>query len=249
MTKPAPHHHIVTCLNCGNRYHGSFCNSCGQDAHAGKIDRHFVYHELQHALFHIDKGILYTLRTLFAAPGRTIKSFIEGHRVKHFKPLTFVIVIAGLYAFVNHFFNHTVIVSRHTGIQIADNSVELVNEYLKEYFEWFILIQLPLIAWIYFAFFRKYGTNYIEQLVICAYVTGMRTLISILLLPVSTYYPVVGYWAESLIPIILFCWTYLQYYTGKPKAVIITRVIMGYASFYVLVLILLSVLLTLVASI
>lgn len=249
MAKPIHTDHTTTCLNCGNCFRGHFCNTCSQDAHTGKIDRHFVYHEIQHALFHVDKGILYTLRTLFTAPGKTIKSFIDGKRVKHFKPLAFLIVMAGLYAFANHFFDHSIIITRDTGIRAADTTMEMMNDKLKEYFEWYVLIQLPLIAWVYFLFFRKYGTNYIEQLVICAYVTGMHTLISVVLLPLTGHYPVTGYWIQLLVPVLLFVWTYLQYYQSRSKSAVILKTILGYILFYLLVLVLLSILLTLLASI
>lgn len=239
----------ISCLNCGNLFSGHFCNACGQDAHTGRIDRHFVYHELQHALFHIDKGILYTLRMLFAAPGRTIRSFIGGQRVRHFKPLMFLVVTTGLYAFVNHFFKHLVIVTRPTGSRAADNSVQLVNEYLIEYYEWFVLLQLPLIAGMYYLFFRKYGTNFVEQLVVCAYVTGMRTLLGILILPLNAYLPAAGYVLESAMPVALFIWTYLQFYNGRPKGAIVWRTLLGYVCYYLLLLVLLSVLLTVFGSV
>ncbi|HXD79401.1 MAG TPA: DUF3667 domain-containing protein [Puia sp.] len=186
------------------------------------MDRHFVYHELQHALFHVDKGILYTVRMLFSSPGRTIRSFINGQRVRHFKPLMFLVVSAGLYAFINHFFKHAIIAWRPTGVRTADNAVSALNEYLKEYFEWFVLIQLPLAAWVYYLFFRKYRTNYVEQLVVCAYVSGMRTLLGILLLPLARFFPHLDFWVEALMPLGLFMWTYLQFYSSERKGSIIT---------------------------
>ncbi len=190
MSHPAPEKKLIHCKNCGNSFHGHYCNNCGQDAHSGKIDKHFIYHELQHGLFHIDKGILYTLKELFTFPGTTIRLFVEGKRVKHFKPLAFLLVMAGLYAFVNHYFNANVLLTGPTGVKNADTSIQAVNDYLKEHFEILVLLELPLISFVYYLFFKRYGTNYIEQLVINAYTSGL----AIRLIGINFYYCLSSYY-------------------------------------------------------
>lgn len=248
MSHPSPEKKLILCKNCGNNFHGHYCNVCGQDAHAGKIDKHFIYHEIQHGLFHIDNGILYTLKELFTNPGTTVRLFIEGKRVKHFKPLAFLLVMAGLYAFVNHYFNASVILTGQTGVKNADNSIQAVNDYLKEHFEFFVLLELPLISFVYYLFFKKYGTNYIEQLVINAYISGLRTFIMILLLPVSYYFSITGHILDQAIPLLILIWAYPQYYYNQPRFSIIWRTIAGYIIFYLLLVTLLSLVITLLAT-
>lgn len=248
MSHPSPEKKLILCKNCGNNFHGHYCNNCGQDAHTGKIDKHFLYHEIQHGLLHIDAGILYTLKELCTDPGKTIRRFIEGKRVKHFKPLAFLVVMAGLYAFVNHFFNANLILTRPTGVKIADNSIKAVNDYIKEHFAVFVLLQLPLIAFAYYLFFKKYGTNYIEQLVINAYISGLLVLIMILLLPVSYYFPNAGHILDQVIPLLIFIWAYPQYYHEQKRFRVIWRTIAGYIFFYFLLIVILSIILTLIAN-
>lgn len=248
MAHHSPEKKLIHCKNCGNSFHGHYCNNCGQDAHTGKIDKHFIYHEIQHGLFHIDKGILYTLKELFTNPGKTIRLFIEGKRVKHFKPLAFLLVMAGLYVFVNHFFNANIILTRPTGIKIADNSIQTLNDFIKEHFAIFVLLELPLIAFVYYLFFKKYSTNYFEQLVINAYVSGLRTLITLILLPVSYYFPNTGHILELLIPLFIFIWVYPQYYHEQPRFPIIWRTVLGYVIFYLLLITILSLVITVMAN-
>jgi len=248
MSHPSPEKKLIHCKNCGNSFHGHYCNTCGQDAHTGRIDKHFIYHELQHGLFHIDKGILYTLKQLFTNPGQTIRLFVEGKRVKHFKPLAFLLVMAGLYAFVNHFFNTNMIPVGPTGVKNADISVHAVNDYLKEHFEIFVLLELPLISFVYYLFFKRYGTNYIEQLVINAYISGLHTFIKLLLLPVSYYFSKTGLILDQATPILLLIWAYPQYYHEQSRFQIIWRAIVGYVIFYLVLITLLSIVITLLSS-
>jgi len=238
---------LIHCKNCGNNFHGHYCNNCGQDAHTGKIDEHFLYHEIQHGLLHIDTGILYTLKELCTHPGKTIRLFIDGKRVKHFKPLAFLIVMAGLYAFVNHFFNAGIILG-HSGVKVADNSIQAVNDYIKEHFEFFVLVELPVVSLAYYLLFKKYGTNYIEQLVINAYLSGLQVLIMILLLPVSYYFPKVGHIFYLITPLLIYIWAYPQYYYEQPRFATTWRSIVAYLIFYFILILILSLVVTLMAN-
>lgn len=248
MSHSLPEKKLIRCKNCGNSFHGNYCNACGQDAHTCKIDKHFIYHELQHGLFHIDKGILYTLKELFTNPGATIRLFIEGKRVKHFKPLAFLLVMAGLYAFINHYFNASVILAGQTGVKNADISIQTVNDYLKEHFEFFVLLELPLISFVYYLFFKRYGTNYIEQLVINAYMSGLRTFIMLLILPVSYYFSTTAHILDQAVPLLIVVWAYPQYYHEQPHFSVIWRAILGYIVFYLLLITILSIVITILTS-
>ncbi len=92
------------CKNCNNHFEGNFCNNCGHAADIHKLNMHFIGHDLQHGLFHFDNGIFYTIKQLLTRPGHTIREFIDGKRVKHFKPLSLVVVLATLYGLLYHYF-------------------------------------------------------------------------------------------------------------------------------------------------
>lgn len=98
-------HMEITCKNCHQIYTGHYCNNCGQSAETHKINAHFLWHDIQHGLLHFEKGILYSLKQLFSRPGHSIREFIEGKRVRHFKPLSLVVVLATLYGFMYHYFH------------------------------------------------------------------------------------------------------------------------------------------------
>ncbi len=78
------------CKNCNHDLKGNFCNNCGQTKETHEINFKSILHEIQHSIFHIDKGILYTTKELFIRPGLTIREYLHGKRVKHFKPFAYI---------------------------------------------------------------------------------------------------------------------------------------------------------------
>ena len=63
---------------------------------------HSLWHDIQHGLFHFDNGVLYTAKQLFTRPGNSIREYIDGKRVRHFKPISLVILLATVYGFLYH---------------------------------------------------------------------------------------------------------------------------------------------------
>ena len=76
------------CGNCGRAMDVSgqkFCPDCGQPTPAHRIDWHFLGHELEHSVLHMDRGILYSLRELMRRPGPLIRASLEGRRARQVK--------------------------------------------------------------------------------------------------------------------------------------------------------------------
>jgi hypothetical protein len=43
--------------------------------------KHFIEQDLIHRIWHVDTGILFTIRELFTRPGHCVREFINGKRV------------------------------------------------------------------------------------------------------------------------------------------------------------------------
>ena len=95
--------HTTICKNCNQQFKDNYCNHCGQSAHTHKLNLHYIWHDLQHGLFHFDSGIFYTIKQLLTKPGHTIREFLNGKRIGHYKPLSFVVVMATLYGLLYHY--------------------------------------------------------------------------------------------------------------------------------------------------
>ena len=83
------------CANCDRTIDGAdqkFCPACGQPTPAHRIDWHFLGHELEHSVLHMDRGIFYSLKHLILRPGHFIRDYIEGRRARHVKPLMLIMI-------------------------------------------------------------------------------------------------------------------------------------------------------------
>lgn len=88
-------HH--TCLNCGTTYTGNFCNCCGQTHNTPRYRFSNALKNVMGGLTNIDRGFGCTLIELIYRPGYMIKDFIEGKRVRYFRPFQTLFVLAALY--------------------------------------------------------------------------------------------------------------------------------------------------------
>ena len=179
----------INCQNCNSKLLGNYCSNCGQPADTHKINIHYLWHDIQHGLLHIDKGILFTTKELFTRPGNSIKEFIEGKRIKHFKPFSFVIVLAGIYGFLSHYFNINMLsnIYQITGsgekFNHVKETVEKMSEWLSVHYSIVALIQIPVFTIGSYLSFRKAGYNFMEHLVIHTFLTGQRLLLHIFSFP------------------------------------------------------------------
>jgi Protein of unknown function (DUF3667) len=98
----------TNCLNCNAKLNGRFCSNCGQNSDTHRISFHYLLHDIQHGFLHLDKGFLFTAKELFTRPGSSIREFLQGKRVNHFKPISLVIILAGIYSLLSHLFEFNI---------------------------------------------------------------------------------------------------------------------------------------------
>jgi len=120
---------IVRCKNCENEFTGKFCNHCGQAADTDRINYKFVFVELKKTFIQFNSGFFYTLIGLILNPGKFIKEYIEGKRIKFTKPFAFLIIACGLDIVVYHYLNVNII---NEEIQGLDKSV--VNTFVAGHY-------------------------------------------------------------------------------------------------------------------
>lgn len=222
------------CKNCGHSFDGNYCNLCGQSSHTHKLNFHFVWHDIQHGIFHVDKGILFSIYQLFTRPGHTIREFIEGKRVKHFKPLSMVVILATIYGILSHYFHIETAgpVTLNTGADPSTEELSFYNNvtnWVGAHYALTTLLTLPFFAFGSFIAFRKQGYNFIEHLVLNAFLSAQRLTFHIAVFPLL--YAFSGTPASStlnnvlrLIDLLLTLWVCSQFFTrlSKTKAILLT---------------------------
>lgn len=175
------------------------CPACGHAAPSPRIDWHFLAHEVEHSLLHMDRGLLYTMRELMLRPGRMLRDYLAGDRSGHVKPLLLLTVIAA-----------TVILSLRAvrmlypdvpGLTLvpppgpsADGGLmayhAVVGAWIERHYTLATLLLLPLEAgcarWV---FGRRAGLNYPEWLVVMAFVTAQAFLLQWIAIVLSAMWP------------------------------------------------------------
>ncbi|WP_343694197.1 DUF3667 domain-containing protein [Flavobacterium sp.] len=204
----------ITCKNCHQIYKGHYCNNCGQSAETHKINAHFLWHDIQHGLLHFDKGILYSLKQLFTRPGDSVREFIEGKRVRHFKPLSLVVVLATFYGFMYHYF--------HINLYPYNSDVSGINyyefnEWMSTHFSWITIATIPIYTIGTFICFRKQGYNFVEFFVLNTFKASQRLFAHLLTFPLLYYFngkPEITSFVKILyvIDVLLILWTNIQFF-------------------------------------
>lgn len=216
----------ILCKNCHEIYKGHYCNNCGQPADTHKINWHFLWHDIQHGLLHFDKGILYSIKQLYTRPGNAIREFIEGKRVRHFKPLSLVVVLATLYGVLYHYFDIQLV-----RVTSTDSNIDYfkINEWVSHHFSWITIATIPIFTLGTYICFRKQGYNFVEYFILNTFKASQKLVAHLFLFPLIVYFdgsPHIQKITSLIytIDLVLIFWTNIQFFNkmSKIKAFLLT---------------------------
>ena len=150
----------ANCLNCGSPADKNYCPQCGQKQHTHRLSiGHFILHDMLHGIWHLDKGIPFTLKEILIRPGFVAREYIEGKRAKYFNFFSLLILTIAL-----NFFIH--------GLLPVKDELQGDLEQFRSFFTFlqkngrlFLFLLLPFMAFWTFVLFRKMHYNYTEHLV------------------------------------------------------------------------------------
>ena len=200
---------MTTCKNCHAQITENYCPNCGQPAKLKRIDGYYIKHEIEH-LLHLEKGIFYTIKELLIRPGQNIREFIHDNRNRLIKPVVFVIIAALIYTIIVHFLHMEMTffgvedVKATTTIAI-DNWLSINAGYAM------IFLGIFIVPWIQL-FFKKYGYNFYEILILMCFVLGIWLLI-------KTFFAIINELIKfdlnrfsSLMALTYSCWAIAQFF-------------------------------------
>lgn len=241
------------CLNCDHPLNESFCSHCGQSANTHKLNFHFLVHDIQHGVLHFDKGFLFTSKELFTRPGYTIRDFIHGKRVKHFKPISMVLILAGIYGFLFHYFNISMLANT---ISVSGSGEEFLkiksaitrlSDWMASHYAIVALLQIPIFTIGSFFAFYKAGYNFIEHFVLNTFLTAQRLIIHIVLFPFYYFFSgtntlkITG-WTVDIIGYALMAIALYQFFNNITLSRRIFKIIQSLGTSFILFLILFAIL-------
>lgn len=92
------------CKNCDSTFQGEFCNSCGQRV-MPRFTGSFLWQGLHKDLFEVDKGLLLTLKELWANPGKMVLAYVNGRTKSYYSPLKYLIFWTAIYFIIQPLVN------------------------------------------------------------------------------------------------------------------------------------------------
>ena len=190
------------CLNCGGEIAINFCSNCGQKKYK-RIDRKYIWDEVQYSTIHMNKGFLYSIKNIFLNPGKTARIFIDGNRVNHYKPVALAFVLSGISAFIA--FQFIGLNEILASIQDERLNNEDVNSFNKNYNAFLVLLMIPLFAIFTFKSFKSWGHNYYEHVVMNSYIISYYTILNI-----AFVYPLM-YILKDNVPVIIGITTFSMF--------------------------------------
>lgn len=110
---------LINCKNCDFRFSGNYCPNCRQSSAIHRITWHEIGHHFMHAIFHIDRGLLYTLNEMLFRPGKTISDYLNGKRAYHFNPFLLLLLLGAMTSLL--------FVSIHIKLIVEDVDIETIE--------------------------------------------------------------------------------------------------------------------------
>ncbi|MDF2382164.1 DUF3667 domain-containing protein [Nostoc ellipsosporum NOK] len=181
------HGSAANCLNCNQPVQQNFCAHCGQKASTHRYSvHHFLVHDLVHGIWHLDKGLLFTVKELFTRPGHSTREFIEGRRVRHFNYFTLIVLITGLGLFLSQLspFKLTDIFPENTKALMSE-----MEQIMTKYPKLVPLIMIPFNALLSFAWFYRARLNLTEHVILNAYKVCGELMLGLLFSVIMLVYP------------------------------------------------------------
>lgn len=232
-----------TCLNCSQLITTKYCGNCGQKTSTHRYSlKHFIEHDLIHGVWHVDKGLLFTVKELFTRPGNSVREYILGKRVSYFNVITLLLLTATVSSILSHYskIDYSVLVSENSKAMMTS-----LQELMTSYFKFFLLLTIPFNSFFSYLWFRKAGFNYSEHLVLNAYKTGAEMIITLILTLITLFFQNseavinIYFLAYTVLSLCYGLWFYSQFFSqsGYSKRSLFVRSIMIPVSFIIFMLI------------
>ncbi len=231
-----------SCKKCAELIPVTFCTVCGQKKHR-RIDGKYIKEELQYTLLHTNSGFFYTLKHLLNNPGKTVREYINGNRVGHYKPILLVFVLSGLYVFLSSLmFDYATVFANQYAEMMPDDekgrrAAEIASSamaFTMKYYSFFMVLTIPVMSFFTWLVFKNWGYNYCENVVINCYYQALSLVLNIaLVLPLQAllldnesaflFYP-------SMLALVImlgtYLWMYFGLYQNHPTGKIILKILL-----------------------
>ena len=201
------------CKNCNSELSGNYCSNCGHAAKPKRIDFQYIMTEIK-SLFFFERGFFYTIKELLIRPGQSVREFISTDRYRLVKPITFLLLTSLIYTLINFCFK---IGDYYANEMIGEDAIGIrIYKCLEGNFGYINLIMGIFVAFWTKVFFKKYGYNFFEILILLCFLMGIEMLIHSLLGIVEGISKIHLAYIAKIIGAAFSVWATGQFFTNKP---------------------------------
>lgn len=209
------------CLNCEKPTSGNFCNHCGQKTDTHRVTfKHFIFHDLLHGVWHIEKEILFTLKEAITRPGNAALDYIKGKRIRYYNVFYLILLLIGLGVFIeNIYLSSSLKYTSYLDNSFKEEEGSVVIDFIGRYVKFFLALAVPVFALNSYWLFNRKKLFYSEHLIIFGmFYLGIIffTLIGNLLDFSEFVEPLafISKWTNTLLPIILIVYLIKGFYNA-----------------------------------
>lgn len=220
------------CKNCETAYaeNYNYCPNCSQKSKLHRLTLHDIIHEAIHYFTHADKGLFQLIRDLVLKGGTVAREYIDGRRKKYFPPLNFFLIIAALNLFAINVdessdrpdvareqamkaYHIQTSEQKETFLSIYNRQTEAIT-FIKHNSNKTVLVMLPLMALVFWLFYRKEKYNFTEHMVAGMFMYGFCTLVFVVMSLINLIFKFdvnVIYGLTLLLQLFYFAWFYYRF--------------------------------------
>jgi hypothetical protein len=180
---------LITCKNCGNTFHGNFCNICGQKVIKGRFTIPVIFKDIAITIFNLEKGFFYTIKQLVLNPGKVLQGYLNGATKRYYNPFKLLIIVTGFLALfalaTNSYDTHLGSLNEAISERVPDVNEEMqsptqlrIQSLLKNNVNIIMLLFIPFYSIGYRIFYSRKSINYTEHLIINSYAFSIGNIIS-----------------------------------------------------------------------
>lgn len=207
---------MTVCKNCTVQFHGNYCYNCGQPANTRDFTFAYLWESVLH-IFHVEKGLFFTIKALFTRPGYAIREYIEGKRVQYIKPLVFLFLMTVIYDVL---YRGGVMLHWIPKGDEETHGLWKILDFLGQGGYGAIAVCFIFSVFARIAFWKS-DFNYIQHVIVNAFVQAQLTIFDIVFLPLEIEgmeaFDLPSLVLDILIFAIYLSWVYIQCFDKQSK--------------------------------
>ncbi len=207
----------MNCKTCNNPYENTaqYCSNCGAKIVDDRLSLKGTWEEFIGPFFSWDNNFWRTFFGLFKNPKDVLEAYISGARKKYFHPFSYIILYATIAVFFYKFFPLDIIFDYSEGFAKGFNSTNPSGnapkidmkgfmETLMSYYNFFVLLLIPVYALTSYIVFNTRDHNFFEHLVFNSYLQSNLGFVSLFLQVVLVNMLGMNFGTYSILFLLLF---------------------------------------------